>query len=140
MNWFETVKYCGQHPNDPQRDPQRDPNRPYPEDPNPYADDEEPDWKKMLKVEDEPSRAFGTDEGVDMVREDMIYFEESCEEARTEYLRDMQTTTDGPLPPNAQLDCDEFRQFLEDSPELAHIVEQWDRCEETRHTHRRDNT
>ena len=133
MNWFEMVKYCGQHPFDPQRDPQRDPNRPYPEDP--YADDEEPDWKKMLKVEDEPSMAFGTEEGVEFGMEDLRYFEECCEEARDEYLRGISG-----VPANAQLDCDEFRQFLEDSPELAHIVEQWDRCEETRHTHRRDNT
>lgn len=52
--WMLTLKYCGNHPFDPQRDPQRDPNRPYPTDPNPYAEeDDESDWVKTLKVDDD---------------------------------------------------------------------------------------
>ena len=61
--WMLTLKYCGdKSPYHPKKDPQRDPNRPYPTDPNPYAEeDDESDWVKTLKVDDD-DRPMSPDE------------------------------------------------------------------------------
>jgi len=104
-------------------------------------------WFKVLRTE-EASTAFGTEEGVQIGMEDDRYFEECCEEARITYIR--KTPMNKYTQENAQLDCDEFRLFLEKgivikngttvlNSYLQDIVKEWDECEETRHAHRRDN-
>ena len=114
-------------------------------------------WFKLLK--DEESMAFGTEEGIQVGMEDFRYFEECCEEARASFIRLIEQNArelrEGFDPKDvvtewqrlidaSTLDCDEFRQWLEDNwlgteNALETIVREWDECEETKHTHRSSN-
>ena len=96
-------------------------------------------WFKLLK--DKESMAFGTEEGVQIGMEDDRYFEECCEDAKDSYVREFPGHSDWVV----EADCATFRFELEEranhpgkSPQKT-ILEAWDKCEETKHTHRSAN-
>ena len=81
-------------------------------------------WFKLLKAKE--SMAFGTEEGIQFGMEDLRYFEECCEEARTLFLRLVNSSVILTMPEKlmyehqtAELNCEDFRAYLEEEYRYA---------------------